>query len=289
MKHPLKTTDFYIHTNGINLHYIEHDGGADKPLLIMMHGLTANAHAFDGLAAAELADDFRMVSVDLRGRGLSDHPALHYSAEDHANDILGLLDHLAAEHVILCGHSFGGLLGMYLAANHPKRVSKLIILDAAARMNPHAAEMLGYRLSTLDKVYPSWEAYITDVKAAPYNTFWDDAMLPYYEADVRQLANGSVTPRSNLAEIIQASMGLANISWPFEAERIKAPTLLVNAPGDYTMEQPLLPEDYARETVALLQHGTYVSVPGNHQTMLYGKGAMATVAAIRAFMLSTSR
>jgi len=266
----------------INLHYIEYpDNG---PALLLMHGLTANAHAFDGLAAAGLGDDHHVFSVDLRGRGLSDHPAFHYSIQDHANDILALLDHLKLDTVVLCGHSFGGLLGIYLAANYPSRVSKLIILDAAARMNPNAAEMLGYRLSKLDVIYPSWEQYLEEVKAAPYNTFWDEAMLGYYEADVRPAINGGVTPRSNLTNIIEASIGLSKISWTSELEKIQAPTLLINAPEDYTMNEPLLPDNYARDTVDLLPHGTYIRVNGNHQTMLYGKGAIQIVKAIRTFL-----
>lgn len=276
-------TDHSVLVNNINLHYIEYPNNG--PAMLLMHGLTANAHAFGGLIAAGLADDFHIYSVDLRGRGQSDHPAFHYSMNDHARDIIGLLDALGLNQVILCGHSFGGLLSIYLAANYPKYASKLIILDAAARMNPRAAELLGYRLSTLDSVYPSWEEYLAEVKAAPYNTFWEDAMEEYYRADIRPAQKGGITPSANLSNIIEASVGLAQISWPSEIEKVQQPALLINAPEDYNLDEPLLPDDYARETAEALPHGKYLRVDGNHQTMLYGKGARQTVKAIRNFCL----
>lgn len=274
--------DHFIAVNHINLHYVEYPGEGTPLLLI--HGLTANAHAFEGLIAAGLNKDHHLYSVDLRGRGLSDHPAFCYTMQEHAEDILGLLDHLGLEKVILCGHSFGGLLSFYLAANYPERVEKLIILDAAARMNPNAAEMLSFRLSKLDVVYPSWEAYLEEVKAAPYNTFWDEAMLPYYEADVKPAADGGITPRSNLVNIIEASMGVANTPWPELIDRVNVPVLLINAPDIYNIGEPLLPDNLAHDTVDMLPHGHYIRVDGNHQTMLYGDGAKQIVKAIGKFL-----
>jgi len=279
----LSYTDHNITANGINLHYIEYpDNG---PAILLMHGLTANSHAFDGLVAAGLTAHFHVYSVDLRGRGLSDHPAFCYDMKDHAHDIIDLLNHLGVQKIVLCGHSFGGLLSFYLAANYPERIEKIVVLDAAARMNPNAAEMLGYRLSKLEAVYPSWDAYIAEVKAAPYNDFWDEAMESYYQADVKQV-EGGVTPRSNLTNIIAASMGLANISWPSLMQDIHQPVLLVNAPDNYNMGEPLLPDFLAEETVEMLPNGKYVCVAGNHQTMLYGAGARQIVNAVNKFIQS---
>lgn len=276
------STEYFVPSNDIMLHYLEFaDNG---PAMLMMHGLTANAHAFDGLVAAGLDQHFHLYSVDLRGRGLSTHPAFHYEIEEHAQDIIGLLDHLKLDKVILCGHSFGGLLSFYLAAKYPKRVEKLVILDAAARMNPNAGEMLAFRLSKLEKVYANWDEYIAEVKSAPYNDFWDDSMESYYRNDIKEVEGGGVTPRSNLTNIIQASMGLANIPWPELLEEIKIPVLLINAPDNYNLDEPLLPDYLAKDTVEMLANGKYVCVDGNHQTMLYGKGAAQTVKAINNFV-----
>ncbi|MBS1644607.1 MAG: alpha/beta hydrolase [Bacteroidetes bacterium] len=272
----------YLETNNIRLHYLQ--GPKNGPLLFLLHGLTANAHAFDGIREAGLDQHYEVVAVDLRGRGLSDHPAFDYSMEDHAQDILGLMAHFKADRVAIVGHSFGGLLGYYLSANYPEKVARLVALDAAARMNPMAAEMLAVRLSKLDVRYPSFAAYLEGVKSAPYNTFWSPEMLSYYKADVRPHDEGGVTPRPQLANIIAASLGVAAIPWPELIPEIKCPVLLVNAPEEYTMGMPLLPDDLAEETVEMLADGKLVTVDGNHQTMLYGSGAQQIVAAIIQFM-----
>ncbi len=271
----------FIQTNGIRLHYLEFPGPG--PLLILMHGLTANAHAFGGVVAGGLLGKYRIISVDLRGRGLSDSPAFKYSMEAHAQDMLGLLDGLGEKRALFCGHSFGGLLGLYLAANYPKQVEKLIVLDAAARMNPHAPEMLAYRLSRLDIRYPSAAEYLTEVQAAPYNTFWNEAMHSYYDADIREHDLGGVTPRPQLANILLASAGVASIPWRQLIEDIRAPVLLINAPEEYNLGEPMLPAHLARETVELIPGAQLLTVDGNHQTMLYGEGARQIAAAINAF------
>src|SRR5436190_12446655 len=98
----------FIKTNGIKLHYLDYRGTG--PVLVLLHGLTANAFAFEGLMAAGLGQHFRVITVDLRGRGLSDKPLWGYSIHLHAKDIIGLLDHLQLKSVFIGGHSFGGLL-----------------------------------------------------------------------------------------------------------------------------------------------------------------------------------
>jgi len=276
-------TDHFIETNQVKLHYIDFAG--DGPTIVLLHGLTANAHAFDGLVAAGLAPAYRLVSPDLRGRGLSDHPAFCYALQEHAEDILGLLDHLGIEKAVLGGHSFGGLLSIYMAANYPERVERLIILDAAAQMNPKAAEMLGPTLARLDKKYASWDAYLEEIKSAPFNAdSWDDAMLSYYRADVMDIENGGVTPRSNLANIIEVAVNVANTPWTTYVEEIQQPAVLFNGLDVYTLGEPLLPDIKAQETAEMMKNCKYIAVDGNHHTMLYGDGAKQIVKGIKAFV-----
>lgn len=273
----------YIDSNRIKIHYLEFPAEG-KPLLIFMHGLTANAHAFDGIVAEGLIGQYHMVSVDLRGRGLSDYPAFQYTMQDHANDILRLMDAIGAVKASFVGHSFGGLLSIYLASHYPGRVEKLVVLDAAARMNPRAAEMLSFRFATLDTRFPLVNDYFDAVRKAPYNTFWADAMQSYYDADLKEHAEGGYTPRPVLANIIEASVGVANTPWLQLLPNVQAPVLLIHAPEPYTMGEPLLPEELAAETVDLLPDARMIRVTGNHQTMLYGEGAKQIAAAVRGFV-----
>lgn len=271
----------YVETNGIRLHYIDHAGNG--PEVVLMHGLTANAHAFDGLMEAGLAQYAHMLSVDLRGRGLSDQPD-NYTMGEHARDIIGMLDVLGLEQVIVGGHSFGGLLSIYLAANYPERIKKIILLDAGGQMHPDTKDMLVPTLSRLGITFPSFSAYLDMVKSAPYNTFWDDAMMSYYKADITENADGSVTPRSKPEHIAAAAINVLSEAWVDYLSNIEKPAILINGPDNYAMDAPLLPAANAIEGARKMQHCKYVAVPGNHQTMLYGAGAKGIVAAIGDFL-----
>lgn len=277
-------TDHFIKTNNIDLHYLEHNASG-SPTLILIHGLTANAHAFDGLISHGLTNHFRLITPDLRGRGLSSKPAFRYTLEDHAQDILGLLDHLEIGKALIGGHSYGALLSVYLAANYPDRVEKLVIIDAAAEMNPNAPAMLGPTLSRLDKTFPSFESFIEEMKAAPQNTFWDEDMESYYKADAHIREDGTVNPYPNLSNIIEVATGVANQPWLQTFEMARQPAVLINGLDNYTMNEPLLPDFKAKETAELMQDCKYVAVDGNHQTMLYGSNASHVVKAIDHFLL----
>jgi pimeloyl-ACP methyl ester carboxylesterase len=262
----------FAEVNQIKLHYIEYKN--DKPQLLLLHGLTANAFAFNGMVESGLKNDFSIISVDQRGRGLSTKTAFNYSINDHALDIIGLLDHLHIEKVHLCGHSFGGLLATHLSYYYPDRFDKTIILDAAPEMNPNTPEMLAAALSRIDAHYTNFDEYLNYVKQAPYLTFWDEHMLPYYQADVAVAKNGSVESRSNLADIMLISMGVANEDWTTNFSEMKQKSLLIVAVDDYTLNQPLLPTFKAKEIIQKMQDCKYAEVNGNHQTMLFGKGAI---------------
>jgi pimeloyl-ACP methyl ester carboxylesterase len=272
-----------IPVNQIELHYIHYQHSA--PSILLMHGLTANAHAFDGLINAGLHENFNIYSVDLRGRGLSSKTAFHYSIQDHAKDIIQLLDHLHIETISVCGHSFGGLLSTYLAYHYPDRFINLIILDAAPKMNPKTPEMLGPALSRLDTVFPSFDVYIEKVKQAPYLTFWDPAMESYYKADVATAADGSVEPRSNLADILQIATHSSKEPWDTYFTNIPHRALMVNAVDHYTLNQPLLPDFLAEEATRNMKQASYWAMQGNHQTMLYGPHANELVTAMNNFLL----
>lgn len=272
-----------VETNGIKLHYLDYEG--NEPTIILTHGLTANAHAFDGLIKEGLSPKFRVISVDLRGRGLSDKPETGYTMKDHAADILGLMDALGLEKAIIGGHSFGALLTFYMANHHAERIEKMLILDAAAQLHPKTKEMLGSALSRLGQTFPSFDGYLQKIKSSPYMVYWEDTMESYYRADVQENADGSVTPRSTVANITEAIMkGSFGEPWLDYIKNCTLPAILINGTMNYALDAPLLPKELALETVGMMQNCQYQEVWGNHQTMLYGQGAKDIVKAITDFL-----
>ncbi len=277
--------DQWTRVNNIALHYLDHPGS--DPPLILMPGLTANAHSFDGLINAGLSPALRVLALDLRGRGLSDKPDSGYSMADHAADVLGLLDALKLQQVVLGGHSFGGLLAIYMAARYPERVNKLVIIDAAGKMHPELLEMIQPSVDRLSRVVPSWDAYLESMKKMPFfQGWWDPTIESYYRADVEIRSDGTVKPRTRPEAIIEAVDKSLKEDWAQHLSAIKQPMLLLNAPGSFGPPgtAPILSREQALETVNAVALGRYIEVPGNHMTMLYGEGAKRMVAEIIAFV-----
>ena len=273
----------FVRTNTIQLHYLDHPGGL--PPIVLLPGLTANAHAFDGLIQAGLSPRHRVLALDLRGRGRSEQPATGYTMADHAADVIGVLDSLGLERVVLGGHSFGGLLALYLGAHHSERFTHLVVLDAAlAAASERTREQIRPAIARLGQTYPDWQTYLATVRAAPYwDGWWHPLLEAYYQADVRINADGSVQPRSRPTTIAAAIEGVLDEDWRTIISAIQQPTLLCNATGAYgpAGAPPLLAENDARATVELLANGHYQPVDGNHMTMLYGTAAQQITAAIR--------
>ena len=276
--------DKFIEVNGITLHYLEH--GEGKPTLLLMPGLTANANEFDGLIQAGLAEHFHVLAVDLRGRGQSGKPAQGYSMGDHARDILALMDALELDQVVLGGHSFGALLTLYITAHFPERVSKLVIIDAAAELHPQVRQLIEPSLQRMGKVLPSFDAYISAMKQMPhFHNWWDSTIESYYRADVQEFEDGSVQSRLYANGILEAVDKSLEEPWTELVQQIEQPAILLNAIEPYGLPgtPPVLPQAQAQRTVEMLGNCQYYIIPGNHMTMLFGENATQIVQILREF------
>lgn len=282
----LQMQNHFIETNNITLHYLEFKAAEDKPTIILIHGITANSHAFDGIIHSGLFRQFNIICPDLRGRGLSSKPAFSYTLRDHALDIIGLLDHLNIDAATIVGHSYGGLLAAYISAHYPNRVKKIIFLDAAAELNPNSAKMLEPIFARLSKVYDSYDDFINSMKNAPQITEWDPFMESYYCADIQMREDGRIDTIPNLTNMSTVALAVVNNNWKQTFASIKVPTMLICGTDAYTLGEPLLPQHKAKETAQLMENCRLVFVNGNHQTMLYGSNAEKLAQLISEFFTS---
>lgn len=214
--------DRCVTTNGIQLHYLDYPG--DGPTIILAPGLAANAH-FYGSLISHLTPRLHVIAVDLRGRGDSDILDSGYSMKDHAADIVGMMDALGPKRVVMSGHSLGGLLTYYLAANHPERVSKAIPIDAPAEVDEAVVAQMRPTFDRLNATFPEWDGYLAQVKAIPFfqGWAWDPALEVFYREDLEQLPDGRLRSKCRADHIRQALEGTLEINWRDVAGALPSP------------------------------------------------------------------
>jgi esterase len=131
----MTATSQFITINGLRLHYLDF-GNSSRAPLICIHGLSGNAHNFDGLAA-HLATDYHVVSIDVRGRGDSQWGlADEYNQTSYNNDLATLIDQLGFSRVTLIGTSMGGMIAMLYAGGYPERAERIVLNDVGPEIDP---------------------------------------------------------------------------------------------------------------------------------------------------------
>ncbi|RYD52179.1 MAG: alpha/beta hydrolase [Sphingobacteriales bacterium] len=248
----------------------------DAPVLLLLHGLAENGRSFDALLDAGLDARFRVLTPDLRGRGKSPRPEWGYSLEEHCQDLLALLDRLNIKQVYIAGHSFGGLLGLYVAHHHPHRVHGLAMIDVAHQLHPMSPLFLILQIDRLGKWFPSEEKYLLSLRAMPFMTSWDERMRAVFLEDVVRSEAGPLWVLTQKHHVLQAGTDILRIpahTWRQYALQFNGPALLLSATEPFMMAQPMVPVRHMLALAALAPNGTHLMIPGNHTTMLYGNGA----------------
>jgi len=223
-------TSHFQKVNGINLHYVTW-GEFTRPehAVLLVHALTASYLNWSLLGSAFAERGWFVIAPDLRGRGQSDKPPHGYGIPYHANDLLALCDALNLPTVHLVGHSLGAQIGYFLAAIHPKRLGRLVLVDAGGRVSPDALQAIGPGLQRLGNTYPSLEAFLQERKqtsAHSWNPFWE----AYYRYDAEVQSDGTVKSRVSKATIEEEILVNTSLNPDILLPRIQAPTLIARAP-----------------------------------------------------------
>ncbi|RDV05279.1 3-oxoadipate enol-lactonase [Undibacter mobilis] len=106
--------------------HVELTGSEGSPALMLSNSLGTNLHMWDD-QVGEWSKYFRVIRYDRRGHGQSGASKGPYSMERLGRDVLSVLDALGVEKTHWCGLSMGGMVGQWLGANAPSRISKLIL------------------------------------------------------------------------------------------------------------------------------------------------------------------
>src|SRR3989442_2201918 len=132
----LRPLDRHFSVNGLRLHVLDW-GGAGRTALLLLHGFTGHAHAWDTLSIA-LQPHFHVYALDQRGHGDSD-PADVYNAIAAFDDIGGVIAQLGLTSLVLIGLSMGGRNAIYFTSKRPELIQKLVIVDIGPEVSKRAA------------------------------------------------------------------------------------------------------------------------------------------------------
>ena len=257
--------------DGINIQLAIWEGKGKQ--ILCAHGITANSRFWDCLASA-LSPHHRVIALDLRGRGLSDKPATGYSIENHCKDILALMKDQGLKRPVLMGHSLGAFISLVFASQNPKTIDRLILVDGGGELSEDqmAKVFAGIKpsLDRLGQVFPSLDAYLTQMKQAPYLQPWNPYMETYFRYEVEDV-EGGVRSRVHPEHIDEEAKNLRRGDSKELYKRVKAPTLILRATkGMLAEDDLLLPEDVAERMVREIPNAKRVDIEGtNHYSILF--------------------
>lgn len=129
--------------DGIHMHYTDQGAtqaanGPPVPTVLLVHGFSASTHTWEAWVP-KLGEDYRVVSIDLPGHGLTQAPAGYRASIENFRDAVYAFtqaEHLARFAII--GNSMGGNVAWEYALAHPEQLDALILVDAAGW--PHPSE-----------------------------------------------------------------------------------------------------------------------------------------------------
>jgi 3-oxoadipate enol-lactonase len=137
----------YFETDDLRLRY-QIEGAEYAPWLVMSNSLGTRLEMWEPQMPA-LVEHFRVLRYDTRGHGESSVPAGLYTIPQLGGDVIALMDHLGIDRAHFCGLSMGGMIGMWLGAEQPDWIDRLVLANTAARIG--TPELWNARIDKVDR------------------------------------------------------------------------------------------------------------------------------------------
>ena len=256
--------------NGLRLHLLDWGGGGRPPILLL-HGFTGHAHAWDTLSIA-LQPHFHVYALDQRGHGDSD-PADVYNAVAAFDDLGGVVDQLGLAPLVMVGLSMGGRNAMYFASKRPEAVRKLVIVDIGPEISARAAQPAAGPPEP-----ESWESI--EQAAQHLHRANPNPGIHYYRwvvsHSLKQRGDGELVWKWHPS--VKERRSQADVDW-WEVLRAITPSTLVLR-GE---QSPILDRDVAERMAKELPRGRFVEIPRAVHT-LHEDNPDAVLAALKEFL-----
>jgi lipase len=226
-------------------------GDPAAPPVVCLHGVTGHGERFKRLAVERWSERFRVVAPDLRGHGRSGYDA-PWDLGTHLADLVETVDDLGIPEADWVGHSFGGRLVLELAAVHPERIRRAVLLDPAIQILPHIAQAVA-ELERREPIYESADDYADRREdSAPRALVLEDAAL-----HCELLPGGRLRRRTSQPAVVEIYGELA--TEPPDPATLRTPTLLIHAPAYGLVRDEQL--------AAYADRAELLAVPGMHMVM----------------------
>ena len=228
-------SDGYWETaDGLRLHYRDYAGGEDRPPIICIPGLTRNARDFEGVAE-RLAGDWRLICVELRGRGESGYAkeSASYVPLTYLQDMEALIATLGLRRFVLFGTSLGGLITMLLAAAGKERIAGALLNDIGPVMETRGLEHIRSYVGKSQN-WPTWlhaARFLAEAQGDRYPLWKLDQWLVYAKRLAKLTAAGRIVfdYDMRIAEPFRLPAGEAGFDlWPAFRTLAGIPSLVVH-------------------------------------------------------------
>lgn len=227
--------------------YYRVDGPADAPPLLMISSLGSDHAMWDPVLPA-LTRQFRVIRMDKRGHGGSEVVPGDYTMATLGADALAVADAAGASTFHYMGLSIGGMIGMWLAANAPERVRRVVLSNTAAQVDPKrfderiATIMLSGMKAVADTVIGR---FFTAPYAARRTVHFETVRQTFLSIDPVGYAGCCAAIRD-----MDLVPGLT---------RILAPTLVIGGTHDEST-----PAEQGRRIAQMVANGRYAELPTAH-------------------------
>ncbi|MFJ5926358.1 alpha/beta fold hydrolase [Kitasatospora sp. NPDC092948] len=254
------------------LHWPAADPGA--PVVVAVHGITANALAWAGLARL-LDGRVSLYAPDLRGRAASRDLPGPWGLGRHAEDVAALIRRLDAGPVRLVGHSMGAWVSAVAAARYPELLADLVLVDGAVtfplpegvREEDALAAVLGPALARLSMTFESREAYRAFWQAHPAFADWDDELDAYTQRDLVGEAPALVSSCVHEAITTDGAQVLLDAEAAGAIHRLTVPTRFLYAERGL-LNEPQALYDEGRLTAAKVAVPTELVAGTSHYSII---------------------
>jgi pimeloyl-ACP methyl ester carboxylesterase len=177
---------------------VYYDRGSGTPL-VLVHGMFGD-HLDWSAVLESLAEQYRVIAIDLPGFGGSDKSADRYTADFFVEALESFFGTLDLHEAVLVGHSFGGLISALYAASHPERLRALALVSSAGMKEYSSAEralveehfsennLLGLRPEYVELLFAMNFAQFTEARAAYLERQRNKLSCPDYKVYAHVLA-----------------------------------------------------------------------------------------------------